>query len=459
LTRPISISRATERLHGPPSPPRTNCSAPSRKPPRFPVPAARPTRLVRQSASEQAKPAASSGSRPGMEARFLAPSPSARFPASVSHRACSPCPRHRKPSNSSLLTPRKNWKRSSPVGHAALSQSARGDAYEFLIDAEPKSISHITTSGRHGQRAGVGILLSHLSRKLQTAARSRPLFPHATLTIATRVLKPIPAPKRSRIPAAWTTTSLPSPRSLPRSIAPKRKVRLLGVALSGLSSRRPAARPPTKPIAAKNSKNSPKPPTASATSSVLVPSNSAALCAATILIPAPGCAPLPNVYTGIHERSRPHDPASQLPASHSHRARPNFWRVSAKAAPVEDLWSPSFAADARSTYGFTAKDVEWERNPQAPRWKRLGPLSASFSGRSEQALPPPAAFFSRRVRPASFSVRKPTTSSSPPCFSFFCLLSTLADQSHHERDLEIAREIQSGSCLRSRRHSGAEVAF
>src|SRR5882724_12953000 len=60
--------------------------------------------------------------------------------------------------------------------------------------------------------------------------------------------------------------------------------------------------------------------------------------------------------------------ASQ-PRSDSTSRLGNFWQRVSDGRRIDDLWS-QFAADARSSYGFYGKDVDWDEVNQLSRWKR-----------------------------------------------------------------------------------------
>src|SRR5208282_5192849 len=113
-----------------------------------------------------------------------------------------------------------------------------GDAYEFLIDAEPKSVSHNHTSGQGTSHvAEMGTILSHLSQKACKRLRDAGLSSR-TLTLTIRY---------AGCETYTRSKTLPEPAQLDADIFavflnlfrhhrdPKRKVRLLGVALSALS--------------------------------------------------------------------------------------------------------------------------------------------------------------------------------------------------------------------------------
>ena len=56
------------------------------------------------------------------------------------------------------------------------------------------------------------------------------------------------------------------------------------------------------------------------------------------------------------------------PGGTFHRVR-EFWERVSEGRQLDDLWS-QFAADARASYGFYGKDVDWEAIQKLPRWRR-----------------------------------------------------------------------------------------
>src|SRR3982074_1747385 len=46
-----------------------------------------------------------------------------------------------------------------------------------------------------------------------------------------------------------------------------------------------------------------------------------------------------------------------------------FWRRVSEGSDLDDLWS-QFTADARASYGFYGKDVNWEEGEALPHWPR-----------------------------------------------------------------------------------------
>jgi DNA polymerase-4 len=190
-------------------------------------------------ASDQAKPRGLVWVAPGMEARFLAPLPIRKIPGigEVTERAL----RALGIETVQQLASHQQEKLEKIFGQwgTALYRKARGgDAYEFLIDAEPKSISHNHTFGEDtSDVARMESLLSHLSQKACKRLREAGLAVR-TLTLTIRYIG-FDTYTRSR--------TMPGPLHLDSDIFaalldlfrknrdPRRKVRLLGVGLSGLS--------------------------------------------------------------------------------------------------------------------------------------------------------------------------------------------------------------------------------
>jgi DNA polymerase-4 len=197
------------------------------------------TRLVAKVASDQGKPRGLVWVAPGQEARFLAPLPIRKIPGigEVTERAL----RALGIETVEQLAWHQQEKLEKIFGQwgTALFRKARGgDAYEFLIDAEPKSISHNHTFGEDTSNAEeMESLLSHLSQKACKRLREAGLSVR-TLTLTIRYAG-FETYTRSR--------TMPEPVHLDTDIFAvflklfrehrdaKRNVRLLGVGLSGLS--------------------------------------------------------------------------------------------------------------------------------------------------------------------------------------------------------------------------------
>ena len=196
------------------------------------------TRLVAKVASDQAKPRGLVWVAPGMEARFLAPLPIRKIPGigEVTERAL----RALSIETVEQLAAYQQEKLEKIFGQwgTALYRKARGgDSYEFLIDAEPKSISHNHTFGEDtDDLAEMESLLSHLSQKTCKRLREAGLSAR-TLTLTIRY---------AGFETYTRSKTVQDPIHLDADIHAvflelfhahrdtKRKVRLLGVALSGL---------------------------------------------------------------------------------------------------------------------------------------------------------------------------------------------------------------------------------
>ncbi len=197
------------------------------------------TRLVAKVASDQAKPRGLVWVAPGQEARFLAPLSIRKIPGigEVTERAL----RALSIETVEQLASHSQEKLESVFGQwgTALFRKARGgDAYEFLIDAEPKSISHNHTFGEDTvDVTQMESMLSHLSQKACKRLREAGLSSR-TLTLTIRYAgfetytrsKTVPEPVRLDADIFVVFLEL-----FREHRDPKRKVRLLGVALSALS--------------------------------------------------------------------------------------------------------------------------------------------------------------------------------------------------------------------------------
>ena len=132
-----------------------------------------------------------------------------------------------------------------------------------------------------------------------------------------------------------------------------------------------------------------------------------------------------------------------------------FWQRVSEGRAIDDLWS-QFAADARSSYSFYGKDVDWEAAHKLPPWKRFFVVSKQFFWALMNKLSP-----ARRVlllialvllvlSGLGFQyVSEGKNYQSDVSLTFFAALLLLlllslelADKVIMKRDLEIAREIQ-----------------
>jgi len=196
------------------------------------------TRLVAKVASDQAKPRGLVWVAPGMEARFLAPLPIRKIPGigEVTERAL----RALGIENVEELAAHRQEQLEKIFGQwgTALYRKARGgDSYEFLIDAEPKSISHNHTFAEDtNEVAAMESLVSHLSQKASKRLREAGLSSRTlTLTIRYAGFQTYTRSRSVEEPVRLDADIFAIFLELFREHRdPERKVRLLGVALSGL---------------------------------------------------------------------------------------------------------------------------------------------------------------------------------------------------------------------------------
>jgi DNA polymerase-4 len=197
------------------------------------------TRLVAKVSSDQAKPRGLLWIAPGQEARFLAPLPVRKIPGigEVTERALKALSIE---SVAQLAAfPQEKLEQIFGQWGTALYRKARGgDSYEFVVDAEPKSISQNHTFGEDTADAReMSSMLSHLSQKACKRLREAGLAAR-TLTLTIRY---------SGFDTHTRSTTLAQPVSLDSDIFAAfgklfrdhrdsgRKVRLLGVSLSSFS--------------------------------------------------------------------------------------------------------------------------------------------------------------------------------------------------------------------------------
>ncbi|MGH9675987.1 MAG: PP2C family protein-serine/threonine phosphatase, partial [Candidatus Acidiferrum sp.] len=131
----------------------------------------------------------------------------------------------------------------------------------------------------------------------------------------------------------------------------------------------------------------------------------------------------------------------------------HFWQRVSEGRKVDDLWS-QFAADARASYGFYGRDVDWEAIQKIPGWRRPFHVAKQFFWALVLKMSP-----ARRVLlliSIVLLVLSGTKFHLGSNFDFdfnfetlaailflFLLSLELADKVTMKRDLEIAREIQS----------------
>src|SRR5467141_1425233 len=197
------------------------------------------TRLVAKVASDQAKPRGLLWVVPGSEARFLAPLSVRKIPGigEVTERALRAL--RIETVEHLAAVPRETLDKVFGQWGDALYRKARGgDSYEFIIDAEPKSISHNHTFGEDtDDTAALASMLSHLSQKACKRLREAGLSTRTlTLTIRYAGFETYTRSKTLTEPAQLDTDIFAVFQNLFRQHRDhRRKIRLLGVSLSGLA--------------------------------------------------------------------------------------------------------------------------------------------------------------------------------------------------------------------------------
>jgi DNA polymerase-4 len=197
------------------------------------------TRLVAKVASDQAKPRGLLWVTPENEARFLAPLGVRKIPGigQVTERALKAL--GIETAGQLAEVPLEKLEEIFGQWGVALHRKARGeDSYEFLVDAEPKSISQNHTFGEDtADRSALDATLSHLAQKACKRLREAGLQSR-TLTLTIRY---------AGFDTRTRSKTLPQPANLDAAIQAvfrelfhahwnsRRKIRLLGVSLGGLT--------------------------------------------------------------------------------------------------------------------------------------------------------------------------------------------------------------------------------
>ena len=148
----------------------------------------------------------------------------------------------------------------------------------------------------------------------------------------------------------------------------------------------------------------------------------------------------------------------------------NFWQRVSEGRQLDDLWS-QFVADARASYGFYGRDIDWEEIQKLPGWRRPLHIARQFFWALLLKLSP-----ARRVLlligfvfmllssislqfgdKAAFEIKAEAIAA---LFFLLLLCLELADKVTMKRDLEIAREIQSWLVpSKAPKVPGADIAF
>src|SRR5216117_2633091 len=230
----------TERLHGPPLAAADKLLRTIARETALPCSGGlATTRLTAKVASDQAKPSGLVWVPPGGEARFLAPLLVGKIPGigEVTERALRAL--GLETVEQLAAVPQEKLERIFGQWGEALYRKARGgDSYEFVIDAEPKSISHNHTFGEDTNDGNeMATMLSHLSQKACKRLREAGLAARTlTLTIRYAGFETHTRAKTLAAPTQLDGDIYAVFQELFRKHRDaKRKVRLLGVSLSGLT--------------------------------------------------------------------------------------------------------------------------------------------------------------------------------------------------------------------------------
>jgi phosphoserine phosphatase RsbU/P len=164
----------------------------------------------------------------------------------------------------------------------------------------------------------------------------------------------------------------------------------------------------------------------------------------------------------------PHAPEARWPGRF--RRTRSFWRRVSEGSDIDDLWS-QFTADARASYGFYGKDVNWEEVEALPRWRRPFFIAKQFFWALLMKLSPARRVLllvavtlfilsSMRFRPDNNTVLDAKVEWLSVLLLLLLLSLELADKVIMKRDLEIAREIQTWLVPSQPPDvPGAEIAF
>ncbi len=230
----------TERLHGPPFAASDKLLRTITRTTALPCSGGlATTRLVAKVASDQAKPRGLVWVPAGSEQRFLATLPVRKIPGigEVTERAL----RALGIETVEQIAGMPQEKLESIFGQwgtALYHKSRGGDSYEFVIDAEPKSISHNHTFGEDTDDAdSLSAMLSHLSQKASKRLREAGLATRTlTLTIRYAGFETHTRSKTLGEPTRLDSDIFAVFQELFRAHRDVgRKIRLLGVSLGGLT--------------------------------------------------------------------------------------------------------------------------------------------------------------------------------------------------------------------------------
>ncbi len=231
----------TERLHGPPHAAAHKLICEIRDKTALPcsVGLAR-TRLVAKVASDQAKPRGLLWVPAGSEERFLAPLGVRKIPGIGKVTEAGLRALGIETVGQLAANPLEKLQEAFGQWGTALYRKARGeDAYEFFVDAEPKSISHNHTFGEDIDDADLmAATLSHLAQKAAKRLRDAGLLAgRITVTIRYASFHTITRAKTLPEPTSLDAEILSTSKQLfEEHRDPRQKVRLLGVELASLAA-------------------------------------------------------------------------------------------------------------------------------------------------------------------------------------------------------------------------------
>jgi DNA polymerase-4 len=229
----------TERLHGPPLAAAQKLHDTVRRETGLPCSLGiASTRLVAKVASDQAKPHGLLWVPRGAEESFLAPLPVRRIPGIGKVTEAGLKSLGIETVGRLAAIPAEDLERAFGEWGAALYRKARGeDAYEFIVDAEPKSISHNRTFGHDtADQELIGSTLSWLCQKAAKRLRDAGLWARTvTLTLRYAGFETFTRAKTLREPSNLDSVFLATLRSLFDANWTGKELRLVGVALTGFT--------------------------------------------------------------------------------------------------------------------------------------------------------------------------------------------------------------------------------
>ena len=148
----------------------------------------------------------------------------------------------------------------------------------------------------------------------------------------------------------------------------------------------------------------------------------------------------------------------------------DFWHRISEGRQIDDLWT-NFVADARASYGFYGRDVDWEKVRALPRWRQPFHVAKEFFWALLMKLTPARRvllviglvlilFSATTVRIGHQAFLDIKMEGFAVAIFLVLLALELADKVTMKRDLEIAREIQAWLVpSHPPQIAGAEIAF